>query len=778
VGMAKELAEKFQQESEPTGERQRMVHAWFDERILDGRRAQHYRGKLDALQDWVLEEHRLQDGKAVLPGTAYLDMAAAALRDCSGHDRVKLRDVQFLAPCEVPDDAPRELEVQLHRDGKDYTFQVRSRDVEGKESWLQHASGKGSIRAMPALQNRDLEELRAKAERRRQEVHSGSLPDPQDQYLRFGPRFKSHQAIGYGADYAYARLRLPEAYAAELQDYPLHPALLDIATGCAMDLVPGYDPDDAMFVPLGYASLVQHDALTADLHARLSLQASPSGSGDVVRFDVDLYDNDGNLLVAVEGLELRRLDLGFASAAQASGQVNLHETPSEQAFLDILEAGIDASSGMDALDRVLSGQLPPVLTVSSIDLGRLAAIQEKAMAELGSGPAVKFERPQLSSTYAPPTDAIDKQLVNWWEELLGVEQVGIDDDFFEVGGHSLVAVRLFARIKKKWNLEYPLSLLFEAPTIRLCAEMLRSGLALESEEGDQADDTRTALGLGSRYLVPLNDVRKSDRRPFFLVAGMFGNVLNLRHLATHLGADQPMYAIQARGLHGDDRPHRRFEDMARDYLEEIRRIQPQGPYLLGGFSGGGITAFEMAQQLHAEGEKTEALVLLDTPVTKIETAGAIERFLIQCMRMRRGGFGYLLEWPKKRIAWELEKRRDMGDAVERGLAPAEFRSEMIQEGFVEALEHYQLRPYSGRLTLFRPPLDTTFKLPRGRFANQYREIQDSNNFWDPFASGGIDTFEVPGDHDSMVLEPHVRVLGAKVSEVLEAAQDRIEQDEA
>lgn len=778
VGMAKELAEKFQQEAEPSGERQRMEHPWFEERILDGRRAQHYRGTLHARQNWVLDEHRLQNGRAVLPGTAYLDVAAAALRDCSGHDRAKLSDVQFLAPCEVPDDAPRELEVQLHRDGKDYTFQVRSRDVEGKEGWLQHALGKASIRAMPAPETCDLEDLRAKAERRRQEVQKGSLPDPQDQYLRFGPRFQCHQAIGYGPDYAYARLRLPEAYASELTDYPLHPALLDIATGCAMDLVPGYDPDDAMFVPIGYASLVQQDALSASLHARLSLQGPQGGNRDVVRFDIDLFDDHGNLLVAVRGLELRRLDAGFASAAKASGQVASHETPSEQAFLEILKAGIDAESGMDALDRVLSGQLPPVLTVSSIDLGRLAAIQEKAMAELGSGPAVKFERPQLSSAYAPPTDAIDRQLVTWWEELLGVEKVGIDDDFFEVGGHSLVAVRLFARIKKKWNLEYPLSLLFEAPTIRLCAEMLRAGLAHESEEGTESEDPRTALGLGSRYLVPLNDVRQSDRRPFFLVAGMFGNVLNLRHLATHLGADQPMYAIQARGLHGDDRPHRRFEDMARDYLEEIRRIQPEGPYLLGGFSGGGITAFEMAQQLHAEGEKTEALVLLDTPVTKIETASAVERFLIQCMRIRRGGFSYLLDWPKKRIAWELEKRRDKGDAVERGLAPAEFRSEMIQEGFVEALEHYQLRSYSGRLTLFRPPLDATFKLPRGRFANSYREIQDSNNFWDPFAAGGIDTFEVPGDHDSMVLEPHVRVLGSKVSEVLEAAQDRIEQDEA
>lgn len=113
-------------------------------------------------------------------------------------------------------------------------------------------------------------------------------------------------------------------------------------------------------------------------------------------------------------------------------------------------------------------------------------------------------------------------------------------------------------------------------------------------------------------------------------------------------------------------------------------------------------------------------------------------------------------------------------AAERDLAPAEFRSEMIQEGFIEALEHYELRPYPGRITLFRPPLDRTFVLPGGRLADEYREIQDDHNHWDPFAIGGIDRFEVPGDHDSMVLEPHVRVLGSKVCQVLREALERTE----
>lgn len=123
--------------------------------------------------------------------------------------------------------------------------------------------------------------------------------------------------------------------------------------------------------------------------------------------------------------------------------------PAERAFLDSLAAGIDADSGMLALDRVLSQATPSVLTVSSMDLQKLQTIQDQAMAQLESEPGVKFQRPNLSSEYSKPADAVEQQLADWWEELLGVEKVGAEDDFFEVGGHSLVAVRLFAQIKKK-----------------------------------------------------------------------------------------------------------------------------------------------------------------------------------------------------------------------------------------------------------------------------------------------------------------------------------------
>jgi len=253
---------------------------------------------------------------------------------------------------------------------------------------------------------------------------------------------------------------------------------------------------------------------------------------------------------------------------------------------------------------------------------------------------------------------------------------------------------------------------------------------------------------------------------------MFGNVLNLRHLAGHLGSDQPVYALQARGLHGDDKPHTRFEEMARDYLEEVRQIQPHGPYYLGGFSGGGISAYEMAQQLTAAGERVGGLVMLDTPPPPPCTPQLTwrDRLLIQAYRIRRRGIGYLVEWARNRWNWEMRRFR----AVElQELTPAEFRSGEIHLGFLEAIDHYEPKVYSGPIHLFRPRLQETYPLGGGRFASDARVIVDHRNHWTPFVTGEIRVHEVTGDHDSMVLEPHVRVLARELRTCLTAAQAQI-----
>jgi thioesterase domain-containing protein len=276
------------------------------------------------------------------------------------------------------------------------------------------------------------------------------------------------------------------------------------------------------------------------------------------------------------------------------------------------------------------------------------------------------------------------------------------------------------------------------------------------------------------------DKDSSGPAPFILVARMFGNVLNLRHLAAQLGDRQPVFAVQARGLRGDDQPHRRFEEMAEDYLAEIRTVQQDGPYLLGGFSGGGITAFEMAQQLIGLGDQVALLVMLDSIPAEMPRAimqgghiSAWDKISIHLQRIRRRGPAYLYRWLRDRVEWELDQRAlAKNDPTHQEQTPAEFRSAQIEQAFREALMHYDTKPYHGDVVLFRPQLDNQYYLSGGRIVNTDREYVDHANHWGPYVIGEIDVRVMPGNHDSMVLEPAVRVLARELRTMIEEAQYR------
>ena len=722
--------------------------------------------------DWVIGEHRLADGRALLPGTGYLELAAEALRAQGESGGFEIRDLFFLRPLAVAEDDARDLRVRLARSNEGYMLDIRGDTaLDGRKGHVLNAQARLGLAGLTAPAPLDLAAIRDRCADIR-DAGAGTLTSPQEAHLAFGPRWSVLKRACFGAGEGLADLALPSAAQGDLEDdFLLHPALMDIATGWAMELIEGYGAQN-LWVPVSYGLVRVHRPLPSRIASWVRLTGA---TGPMATFDVTLADPEGTVCVEIEGFSVKKIEAGEQLALDAvpgRGEVEFTGpdpegqrplSPAEERLRHNLRQGIPAEDGARAFRAALAAGAPQVV-VSSLDLDALIA-QAEAEGGDGTSDGQKFERPELDSDYVAPETEIERTLAGFWENLLGVTHIGTEDSFFDLGGHSLIAVRLFGMIKKAWHVDYPISVLFEAPTISRIAALVeeRVGPVEAGGEPPRRDD---APKRRFTHLVAMHQGEGGPRQPFFLVAGMFGNVLNLRHLAHLLGADRPFYGLQARGLYGGEEPHKRIDEAAASCIAEMRAVQPEGPYMLGGFSGGGITAYEIARQLEAAGEAVSLIIMLDTPLPQRRPLSGRDRILIQLAELRSKGPGYLVKWAVNRVKWEIHKRR----AASEDTAPAhQFHDAAIEAAFYEAVAHYTPASWSGNLVLFRPPLSGRWQVSQGRWVDRDRAYVFDDNDWTRHAPA-LRVFEVPGDHDSMVLEPNVRVLAARMKRVIEEAE--------
>jgi amino acid adenylation domain-containing protein len=256
----------------------------------------------------------------------------------------------------------------------------------------------------------------------------------------------------------------------------------------------------------------------------------------------------------------------------------------------VLKEGLAEDAGR--LQQFLAQRLPAAMVPSAVVFLERLPLTSNQKLDRAKLPPPSRTRPAVESRYVPPRDAIELRLVQIWEELLDVRPIGVTDRFFEVGGHSLLALRLLVDVEQKLARKVPLPALFEEPTIEHLAAVLR--------QKDERWPMMVTLRAGDHPLK------------LFLVHPGGGTLLNYVHLIRHLPADIPVHGIQARGLDGASEPHETVEQMAADYIEEIRRLQRTGPYLLAGHSFGGVVAFEMARQLQRQSESIAFLGMFDS----------------------------------------------------------------------------------------------------------------------------------------------------------------------
>lgn len=708
------------------------------------------------LDRWVLDGHRTKDGHALIPGTGMIEVLAEAMRAQGEAGGFEVRDMYFLRALDVPQGEARDIRARLVRSDEGYGFDLRSAvTVKGRLGWQLHAQA----RVLPATGSGRIDVAAIAARLPAPEVGEG-LVSPQEAHLAFGPRWRVVQSRSMGAGEGLARLALPAAFADEAADWLLHPALMDLATGWAMGLIAGYRPDH-LWVPVSYARIRVLRPLPAQI---VSWVQGVTAGQTTASFDLTIATPEGEVCVEIQGFAMHRLEGGLAFAPPDPRGIEFEDgktatkpvSPAEERLLHSFRIGIRPEEGAAAFARALGLGASQVI-VSSLDLPAL--IRQTAEAEAAKAEGQTFQRPDLDTAYVAPRNDVERSLVGFWQELLGVAQVGVEDSFFDLGGHSLIAVRLFAMVKKAYRVDFPISILFEAPTIARCATLITAQIGAVEVSPVPSVPLRRFT-----HLVPMHQGEGGAKAPFFLVAGMFGNVLNLRHLAQLLGGDRPFYGLQARGLYGDVAPHGTLPEAAADYIAELRQVQPHGPYQLGGFSGGGLTAWEMARQLEAAGEVVSVLLLLDTPLPLRPNLSRMDKALIKLAELRAKGPAYLAEWARSRWDWEMSKRLAPEQA-----GAAQFHNAEIEAAFRASLPIYDMQPRMGATVLFRPPLDLHWQVSGGKWVTRQKEYVYADNDLTRFAPA-LQVIEVPGDHDSMVLEPNVRVLAAKMRAVIARAE--------
>jgi thioesterase domain-containing protein len=342
-----------------------------------------------------------------------------------------------------------------------------------------------------------------------------------------------------------------------------------------------------------------------------------------------------------------------------------------------------------------------------------------------------------STEYVAPRGTLEFQLRKIWQDVLGIEPIGVRDNFFELGGQSLLALRLFAQIEQISGKNLPLATLLQAPTIEQQASIL------EQEEWSASWP----------ILVPIQT--GGEKPPFFAVHGAYGNVIFYYDLVRHLDPRQPVYGIQPQGLDGKQLAHSRIEDMAAHYIRELRTLQPQGPYFLGGYSMGGKIALEMAQQLQVQGEKVKLVVLFDT----------LGASFLKPLPFRVRAFRHLNNLLRLKLKEKLtyvKQRLISKSNVDNTLPLFQGNNESpLHEAHLKANRDYVPQVYSGRAILFRSePLEGWL---------EWWSV-DPQLGWGGLFTEGLEVHEVPGNHVNMFSEPYVRVLAEKLQASLDQAQ--------
>jgi amino acid adenylation domain-containing protein len=439
---------------------------------------------------WVLSEHLVFDIPTVA-GTTYLEMIRAALAAMGSNGTLQISDVLFLNPLTVNRRQVRDVFTIVQSQGSAYDVRIISRyqpEKALKPYWQEHLRARVSSLETGASPMA----TRTSPDALRQICNGQTMTFAVDrtqldtQFIRFGKRWQSLHRIDRGHGEALVEAELSLEFNDDLARYLLHPALLDVITG-SLRLIAGGN-----YLPLSYGEIVMNGPLTSKIYGHIRYPESLFDSGgplpEIIACDLDLMDETGRYLVNIKNFAMKRVG-GVAAAEFKSRAITAN--PLDDANLaglvpewnspesNSLSEGVTVAEGLEVWRRIFKNAFQPQIIVSTKDLPAVIARANLAgpaeiASELAQTAVIKelHARPELKNDYVSPKNEIEQQLVSTWQELLGIETIGIHDDFFELGGNSLLLVQLHTKLKEKFHTNLAAVDLYKFNTIASLARNL------------------------------------------------------------------------------------------------------------------------------------------------------------------------------------------------------------------------------------------------------------------------------------------------------------------
>jgi thioesterase domain-containing protein/acyl carrier protein len=483
-------------------------------------------------------------------------------------------------------------------------------------------------------------------------------------------------------------------------------------------------------------------------------------TGDLAR-----YRSDGNLeflgridhQVKIRGfrIELGEIEAILSKQAGREAVVLASGPPAEKRLVAYVVCDAESSVTPDQLRSGLREKLPDYMVPSlfvfldSLPLTPNGKIDRRALQQLEP----TAQRPERQ--IVKPRDLFEFQLVQIWENIFSTSPISITDSFFDLGGHSLLAVRLVAQVRDKLKQTISLSALVQGASVESVASLLRQRTDLTPES-------------------PVVAIQPAgSKTPFFCIHPIGGNVFCYMELARLMGSDRPFYGIQATSLSGNGDLDTRIESMAAHYIEGVRTIQPEGPYLLGGWSFGGVVAFEMARQLKHQHRQVARVALLDTWAPPLrQTLNEYEPDSVEMLSRFLDDFagisGEVLEVHGDHLR-QLDTQAQLKLVLDQAIKLNLLRPDMEISQFAALFEVFE-RNARAFLAYAPTPLELGVPLMLFRASEGKDELRDGPALgWDQICVDGMEIRHVPGDHYTTLAGANVRTLAEQLKACLDAA---------